>query len=450
MITYSFPVAPCSEKQIKALDSQLATGWKQAYGLPVSAATAFVHEDTDKGGLGCPSLQVEYHAILAERLIRSLNDTTTTGHITRAVFERQLTAAYETHNAAQRIELQQHSLRLRQLQALQEMDSTAGLQLMKNGMEYSIDTKANIASGLVATMLSPQLALDVCANHPVILADMLTLSKIGIQTIHHIVHGSTGMCLPASALVKLAPSQTSAKHRKAINRITILLHTLGPSNINTSQYLEAIKNVTASDLPPELRQASHHVRTDAMSRTPASYPIQTSLCKHARHRCAQPMIDLDLTRKMPPHKRDASLKKADIRVTETLDPTDESATLKRRSKPYMTGWDLCKLIPAPAVLARYGSSDKYTEERWGLYNAYAAADGTEILDIAALQSANDKNTETKQQQLLVRWAGAIMPYWTIQLAQQLGYHPDTMSAATQADIMQSGVDTGCEYCVLAQ
>ena len=149
-------------------------------------------------------------------------------------------------------------------------------------------------------MLTPQLALDICANYPTVLADMLTLSKTGIQTIHHIVHGGTGTCLPASALAKLVPSQTSAKHRKAINRITILLHTLGSSNINTTQYVEAIKNVTTSDLSPALRQVSHHVRTNIMSRTLASYPIQTSLCKHDSHRCAQPVIVLDLRRRSHP------------------------------------------------------------------------------------------------------------------------------------------------------
>jgi hypothetical protein len=37
----------------------ITTAIKRAYGLPTSA-TAFTHEDTDKWGMGMPSLAVEY------------------------------------------------------------------------------------------------------------------------------------------------------------------------------------------------------------------------------------------------------------------------------------------------------------------------------------------------------------------------------------------------------
>jgi hypothetical protein len=448
MITYSFPLAPYTDKHIKTLDSLLAKGWKQAYNLPVSTATAFAHEDIDKGGLGCPSLQVDYHAILAERLIRTLNDTTTTGHISRAVFEQQLEAVNTTRNAAQQIDLQQRSLRLRQLQALQQLDSIKGLKLMKDGMEHGISDKSQITNSLIATMLTPQLAMDICANHPAILADMLTLSKMGISTIHHLVNGSTGICLPATTLTKLAPGQTSVKHRKAINRITILLHTLGPNKVDSNRYRQAVQHTTPSDLSTDQRQVSRYVKSTVLSRKPPGYRIQAALANQTLRERVHPPLETDLTRKLPRHQRDVSLRKADIRVTETLDPTDEFATLKQRSKPYMTGWDLYQLIPAPTVMNRYGTSDKYTKERWGLYNAYAAADGTEIINVEAIQSASDKSTATTQQQLLVKWAGAIMPYWTLQLAQYLGYSPDTITAATHQEIMQNGVDTGCEYCIL--
>lgn len=450
MITYSFPVAPYNDQNIKALDSLVTAAWKQAYGLTVSTATAFMHEDKDKGGLGCPSLQVEYRATLAERLIRTLNDSTTTGHISRALFQRQLDLANKAENAAQRIHTQQSSLHLRQLQALQSLNRTTGLQLMKDGCEYSIDTKENISKSLVAGLLNAHLALDICTNHPGILADILLLAEMGISTLQHLVDSATGLCSTASSLTKLCQRQGSTKHRKAVNRVTTLLHMLGPTKVDPAMYSKAIKGLAAADLPAANRKVSHFVRQRTLQCSTPTYPIQQALCKHNLTRQGHMTLELDLTRKLPHGQRDHSKKKANIRVTETMDPTAESATLKQRSKPHMTGWDLYQLIPSPTMVASYGASDKHAKERWGLYNAYAAPEGTVITDLLALQSAKEKSTDTKQAQVLVQWAGAVMPYWTIQLAEQLGYHPANLQAATHDEIMYNGADTGCEYCVLCR
>jgi hypothetical protein len=52
-------VTPCT-RDIKMMDGAITTAIKRAYGLPTSAGTAFTHEDTDKWGMGMPSLAVEY------------------------------------------------------------------------------------------------------------------------------------------------------------------------------------------------------------------------------------------------------------------------------------------------------------------------------------------------------------------------------------------------------
>jgi hypothetical protein len=82
MIRYTFSVAPYTSHQLTALDSLLTTAAKAAHGLPTCASTAFAHNDTDSGGPGCPSLHAEYNAILAERLIITINDRTTTSFLT--------------------------------------------------------------------------------------------------------------------------------------------------------------------------------------------------------------------------------------------------------------------------------------------------------------------------------------------------------------------------------
>lgn len=165
------------------------------------------------------------------------------------------------------------------------------------------------------------------------------------------------------------------------------------------------------------------------------------MAKHTADGNGQPALHLDLTKKRPYQQRDQPIRKANIRVAETLDPTDERSALKHRSRLFMTGWDLYQLIPAPVVKARHGTSDRYTRELLGLYTAYSAPQGNEILDLVALQSASDKETSTKQPQVLVQWAGCTMPYETIQLAEQLGYQAAEMRPATPAVILQEGMDT---------
>jgi hypothetical protein len=93
MICYIFSAAPYTPQQLTALDSLLTAAAKAAHGLPTYASTAFAHNDIESGELGCPSLPAEYHAILAERLIITVNDQTTTGFLTRVLLRKQLTQA---------------------------------------------------------------------------------------------------------------------------------------------------------------------------------------------------------------------------------------------------------------------------------------------------------------------------------------------------------------------
>ena len=139
MIRYTFPVAPCTQQQIKTLDSLMTSAAKAAYGLPTCASTAFAHNDVDQGGLGCPSLQVEYHAVLAERLIITLNDHTTTGHITRALTQQQLAQANNDNNPVTKSQTIQKAMRLRQLEALQGVNNNDGLVLIQDGNTLQLD-----------------------------------------------------------------------------------------------------------------------------------------------------------------------------------------------------------------------------------------------------------------------------------------------------------------------
>jgi hypothetical protein len=139
MIRYTFSVAPYTVHQLTALDSLRTAAAKAAHGLPKCASTAFAHNDVENGGLGCTSLQAEHHAILAERLIITIDDQTTTGFITRALQKQQLTQANTDKNPVTKEKNIHMAMRLRQLAALQTADSAEGLVLIQDGNTLQLD-----------------------------------------------------------------------------------------------------------------------------------------------------------------------------------------------------------------------------------------------------------------------------------------------------------------------
>jgi len=81
MVTYTFYAAPYTISQLANLDSQFTLATKAFYKLGKGVSRAMTHEDISNGGLGCHSLLVEYYTILAQRIVRSVRDQTTHGHI---------------------------------------------------------------------------------------------------------------------------------------------------------------------------------------------------------------------------------------------------------------------------------------------------------------------------------------------------------------------------------
>lgn len=118
------------------------------------------------------------------------------------LFEQQLNEANTSSNADHQLNTQQRSLRLRQIQALKSLDKSSGLQLMRDGHEYTIDTQQDISRSLVAGLFNTDLACDICKHHPGILADLLLLN-MGVTTLHHLVDQTTGLCSTASTLANI-------------------------------------------------------------------------------------------------------------------------------------------------------------------------------------------------------------------------------------------------------
>jgi hypothetical protein len=218
-----------------------------------------------------------------------------------------------------------------------------------------------------------------------------TLAELKITTNGHIVNVHTGMCMPASQLKTLcSTSKVGYKHKKALNKITILLNMLGPDTLTSGEYYEEVKSISQADLPADRRKVSPYTTSHILAAKPAFLPIKTALERQAQPQTQQ-TVHIDLLHKRPRKQYDASLTAANIRAAPDLNTSAaacEQLGQKRRNARLSSGWDIFKNIPPPEAHASHGCFDKHTNQRWTLFNLYAAFDGDHIADIVALQQAH--------------------------------------------------------------
>jgi hypothetical protein len=171
-LRYALCLAPYNMAQLGMLDSQMAKAAKLAHGLKPYIANAWAHEDVSRGGLGCHSLQVEYHEVQVQRLIHALNDNGILGHLTRATMEGskhlmdKLTA--DLYPAAMK-----YNFRLRQQVALATLD----LEIVKGGQVTHMMQEHSPLFVDVAKLT------QTVSNQPpqLLIRDLYELSKAGIS-----------------------------------------------------------------------------------------------------------------------------------------------------------------------------------------------------------------------------------------------------------------------------
>src|SRR5688500_11096758 len=76
------PLAIFSNADVALLDRQLTAACKSAWGLSRAVPTGLIHEDTQWGGVGFPSVLTEYVHAAGNCLVRALNDTGRLGAVT--------------------------------------------------------------------------------------------------------------------------------------------------------------------------------------------------------------------------------------------------------------------------------------------------------------------------------------------------------------------------------
>ena len=138
-------------------------------GMPTAAA----HQDKSRGGLGCHSLEVEYHLTCQQNLVRAMNDQGPRGTMTRALFGMQKTGV-DVLTAEHTPSLQRYSLRMRQLLSLKQCKT----RLLKRNKEHDILEDMNNLAETINTLLPTDKGWT-----DLLVTDTHTLHSLGVHNV---------------------------------------------------------------------------------------------------------------------------------------------------------------------------------------------------------------------------------------------------------------------------
>jgi len=482
MVTYTFYAAPFTQKQIAKLDSLLTQASKVIYGLGRCVSSAMAHEDITKGGLGCPSLMVEYHTILIQRLVRSLRSTSTHGVISTAVLQSQLKHVNDIHTIpVRRTAMTGKYLRLKQLMALQ----TSGLLLKDGTIDITIDTlPSEMPAKVTAQLLTPAIAKSAVQCCPRLISDVMTLSELNICSLDHIINIHTHCVIPASALKSIHTlpqgQKATTKHQTALNRITLFMHTASIAAIEAAateakHFPYGNSSIDHKDLPPAVRRPSIDfimLLRDAATRSkepPALTALNQLLEQHEQQQtdaCTHrgKTLNISVAGRKQKSDTDTSIRHADVRVRlgdDTERPTCDNVrhtTYKRSDtcRTKQTAKDIYDTLPK-GKHRLHGVNDAWRDVRLQLLNEVVGEQDniTDILHVrhtTEITPASDggANAKDTQRQAYVQWANTIAPAWTVELAAQLGYHTASTEPLTDPEDLVANTPQTCEYCVLRQ
>ena len=432
-VRYTFCVAPYSDKDIHNIDSLISRACKSAHGLPLYIARAFVHEDIDKGGLGCPSMQVEYKEVALQRLVAALNDHGPLGEISRARMDQDH-HCLDHMTAKLHPVLAKHSLRLRQQIACADLRLT----IMRHGQPmYCLPEPAELLGQI--TSVQNQLQNSV---PPLLRRDIQRLCKVGITSLQHLLTPTGRQLMPLKALQRKLGKKLTTTEQAAHKRVCHMLrqapgistqdykcsmtqgtnthsHTVHPDHVRTLQALEVVDTADARGAPlwslAAIQQQPHLTR-DTISEL-QTY-IQNMRC---RNKCAPTSIRRQLE-----------------------DAPQQIRTNTRAATGYMTYQKLTAIQPLTTA------QERQLEQ---LYIRYAA-DVDQIDAIVGVAKAaqhrkikGQRERTAQQDQVVVRWKPTLMQGWVAEIAQNiLKYRIAHARAATTEEIMDDTQNSVVECC----
>lgn len=427
-VSHVLTVAPFSTAELKVLDGALSKIAKQAYKLSVSMATLAAHEDTSRGGLGCPSLEVEHTVISTQRLTRALNNTGPLGRLTRALMARQQQAVDQL-SATHLPHVTRYAMRLRQTVAM----TGANVLMKKNGAEQiTMNTLAPLALGLAGIATEPS------QWDSRLVADIHTLHSAGILNIETMLHPDRTRVLQSDALHNLLGKRhTKPSHQSAWRRV--------------AHYLAHAKPWEGPTAPPAMPTAGLPLHAQFAENLRTTWPPNKTAWNT---RADGVLTNLHTLAGLHENSQGRAIKARD----------KVAAYLEERARANQ----LPPQLPQRQVVPLHDTRlDRHTRTGYAQFQqaerALEAAQGkAKEKALLTLAQITDHYSHTKETvvavkalsrsngrpQAVVQWGPCIQPGWQVQAQRLQGYQYKLMTEATPQAITQAGLDMTrpCEYC----
>ena len=213
-LRYVFSTTAFSPMDIKRLDAVMTRFTKRAVGLMGCTPNALIHEDVQKGGLGMTSLLHPYVHEQATTIVKSLHDNSRLGSITKYMVMKQIKMLGMLPGTQSWQEARYCSL-ARKLAFMQE----AGV-VLQGPLEIALEGNA------IHNVLSRLKAIIRGINVNKINRIAVPLYELGIFDFSRLTNAAGTHMMDAEALARLPGlcSKVTARHKKALNRLTLLLN----------------------------------------------------------------------------------------------------------------------------------------------------------------------------------------------------------------------------------
>ena len=227
-VAYLMSVAPFGPSDIDALDTYLArftrTCWKQNKSTPT---TAILARETE-GGLGLESLRVEYAHETSASLTRALNDTGRLGLVTRALAKLALADLAGIAPDEARPCLLPYHTTPRQMSIL----VPAGMHVTIDGKPLTFTAPGTRSLGTLQAAARTSALADAIQDStglgPQISNLMLTLRELGVTCLGQLTNSTGTHLVDTLALSALYGTSVKPPHKRALNRISMLVSGKGP------------------------------------------------------------------------------------------------------------------------------------------------------------------------------------------------------------------------------
>lgn len=226
-LQYGFHLAPYNCKQV--VDSLMCTFVKKAYGLKPYTPSAVAHEHIGQGGLGCPSIMVQYVTVKVQRLTCALNDTGTLGALSRSsvAFAQHIIC---TASIACTPTLITYSMRMRQLQAASRLN----IQWLKRG-KTAFKFQDMIPLNKEVSQMQHLIKMRDDGPGTILLRDVALLQAAGVSRLTDITRQDQHILATRGELETRFGISLDHAQKRALSRVSRWLH-VGPANMSYKDY----------------------------------------------------------------------------------------------------------------------------------------------------------------------------------------------------------------------